>query len=122
MAINQSSDPFGNLGNITAPPTTVSNQSNYSFGNLGNLTAPATAGSNQSNDPFAYLANISTAPIKTAPLTTATTNSLFATTNPTPSISADTATPTAVPNYNFNDLVIPLESITPGESSTVELT
>lgn len=115
-AINQSSDPFSNLGSLTAPPTVVMSQSNDPFGNLGNLMAPAIGGSSQSNDPFAYLANPSTVPVKSAPVATAnTTNSLFAVTNPTPLISADTATPTAVPNYNFNDLVVPLETITPGE-------
>lgn len=109
--VNQLSDPFSNLGNLTAPPTTTSSQP---FGNLGNVMATSVTGSNQSNDPFAYLANISTAPVKTAPIVTTTNNTLFAVTNPTPLITANTATPTAVP-YNFNDLVVPLESITPGE-------
>ena len=108
--VNQLSDPFSNLGNLTTPSTT----SSQPFGNLGNVMATGFTGSNQSNDPFGYLTNISTAPVKTAPIA-ATNNSLFAVTNPTPLVSANTATPTAVPNYNFNDLVVPLESITPGK-------
>ena len=114
---NQSSDPFSNLGNFTAPPTAASGQSSDPFGNLGSVTAPGIAGSSQSNDPFAYLANISTTPVKSVPAATTTTNNnaLFAVSNPTPLMSTETAMPTAVPTYNFNDLVVPLETITPGK-------
>ena len=108
--VNQLSYPFSNL---TTPPTTTLSQSSDPFGNLGNSMATGVTGSNQSNDPFAYLANISTAPAKIA----TNNNSLFAVTNPAPLISANTATPTAMPNYNFNDLVVPLETITPGGQS-----
>lgn len=97
------------------PPTAISTQSHDPFGNLGNLTAPSIAVSSQSNDPFAYLGNISTSPAKSAPLVIPTANdSLFATTitNSVPLISASMVTPTAGPN--FNDLVVPLETITPG--------
>ena len=111
-AINQSSDPFSNLASFTAPPTVVSSQSNNSFSNIGNVMATGGTGSNQSNDPFSYLANISTAPVKPA---TNNSTSLFTVTSPTPVVSANIATPTAVPSYNFNDLLVPLETITPGE-------
>ena len=113
-AIGQSNDPFGNLGNLTAPPVVASSQSNDPFGNLGNLTASPITGSNQSNDPFAYLGNISTTPMKNNAITTMTTsNSLSAGISPAPLFATDMATPTIV--SNFNDLVVPLETITPGD-------
>ncbi|XP_065900010.1 ADP-ribosylation factor-binding protein GGA3-like isoform X2 [Dysidea avara] len=107
-ATSQSNDPFSFLGNLSAPPTTTANQSNDPFGFLGNLSAPPTSITSQSNDPFGITTTTPAPPTSMITIPPPVSH--------VPSIPAETD---VLPN--LNDIFVPLETITPGTATPLQI-